>query len=668
MPKLSVRCAVVLAAALLAAGPAAAGTISIAWDPVSSTDLAGYRVYWGPSSGNYPNSLDVGMATSATINGLADCTTWYVAVKAYDGAGNVSGSYSNEVSGWPRPTVAQAVPSAAETGSTLSVTVSGTNFQSGASLTVSDPAVAVNSVTVQSCSQLVANLTLGGGATAGPVDFEVVNPDTVFGTGPGVFTVQAAVAPTVSSTNPAAGASGVGLTVDPTVTFSEAMAAPSISASTVQLLDSGGSVVAQAAGSPSLSGNGTTATIVPASDLIAGATYRIRVVGGAGGVLDLAGHPMASTYTQSPGFTTVPDAAGPAISGVTAQSVGSTTATVVWTTDEPADSQVFYRRAGTTEYQQTDVASSLVTSHSVLVQGLDPSTSWEYHVRSADGAGNATASSPDQTLTTSANAFSYLRVETELGSRVSPVRSSSDAAAFGESCIDTPAGTPTGTPTSPAGTATFGVNVPQAGTWHLWVRVYAPNASSDSWFERIDGAAREAIHAGATGRWVWIAGRSYSLSAGLHAIELAGFDARAKADRLLLTDDASFVPTEQPTDDQTPPAAPSGFAGAPGNAQIALTWTNPADGDFVRTVVRYRTDGAYPTSPDDGFAVTSQSGPPGAGASFDHVGLTNGTAYSYSAFAVDASGNASVAAQTTASPADLEPPDPVQNLRRSDTR
>jgi len=649
-------------------GQVRAGTISIAWDPVEDTDLAGYRVYYGMASGSYSQSVDVGNVLETTLTGLSDCTTWYVAVKAYDTAGNLSEGYSNEVSGWPRPIVRAASPASAEQGRTLDVVLDGSNFQPGATVRFLAAGIVVNSVTVESCSRIRANVTVGGSAAVGASDVEVTNPDQVFGTGAGIFTVEAAVAPTVTSTDPADGASGVAVTVRPTVTFSEPMLASSVSSSTVRLLDAQGASVAQAPGSPSLSTDGRIATISPASSLAADRTYKIQVLGGTGGVLDLAGHPMASTYAQATGFRTAADTAPPTLSPLTITEVGATTARIAWTTDEPADSQVFYRKRGETAYQATPLDSSLVTSHVVNLQGLEPATTYELHARSADPSGNAAESSPDDTLVTAASSFLYLRFEAEAGELESPVRVMNGPGAFGGAWIETPAGTPTGSASAPAGRASYGFYVPYAGTWKVWVRLYGGTTSSDSWFESVDGAARQPIYPPATGVWSWVAGRSYSLAAGLHTFELAGREAEARADRVLITDDPTFVPTEQAVGDLDPPGPVVSFRATPADRAVSLEWTNPADGDFAKTVIRYRTDGKFPVSPVDGYPVTEQAGAPGAPGSFLHTGLSNGTRYSYSAFAVDRSGNASPEATAEATPADLFPPGRVQNVRRKDKK
>jgi hypothetical protein len=395
----------------------------------------------------------------------------------------------------------------------------------------------------------------------------------------------------------------------------------------------------------------------------------VQVIGGLLGVLDLSGLPLLATFTQANGFTVAADTTPPTISSVASGNLAATTARITWTTSEPANDQVFYRKSGQTVYQETIAGTALVTSHSVDLQGLSPSTTYEYHVRSADASGNAATSSPDKTFTTLTSPWVYLRMEAEAGTLVAPVRKASQGGgAFGAAWIDTPAGTPTGTATAPAGTSLLGVNVPTAGTWYLWVRLHGSDPQSDSWFETIDGASRKTIVPSPTGEWVWVAGRSASLSAGLHSIELGGREAETRADRVILTNDPLFVPTEQPVGDVTPPGKVTSFTGSPASGRVTLSWKNPNDTDFVRTIVRYRTDGKYPTSPVDGFAVVDKTGAPGSTGSHTHTGLPNGVEHSYAAFAVDASGNVAIRATVRATPssglADAgSGPDVVPNVR-----
>ena len=78
-----------------------AGTISLAWDANTGSGIAGYKIYYGTSSENYPTVINVGDTTTYTISNLHSGHTYYLAVTNYDTSGNESG-YSNEISGAAR--------------------------------------------------------------------------------------------------------------------------------------------------------------------------------------------------------------------------------------------------------------------------------------------------------------------------------------------------------------------------------------------------------------------------------------------------------------------------------------------------------------------------------------------------------------------------------------
>ena len=85
--------------------------------------------------------------------------------------------------------------------------------------------------------------------------------------------------------------------------------------------------------------------------------------------------------------TNGPDTVPPTISALSASAIGTSTATITWTTNEPADSAVHF---GTDSASLTQTASNpaLVTSHNVGLTGLTPNTTYFYRVTSADAAGN----------------------------------------------------------------------------------------------------------------------------------------------------------------------------------------------------------------------------------------------------------------------------------------
>lgn len=74
----------------------------------------------------------------------------------------------------------------------------------------------------------------------------------------------------------------------------------------------------------------------------------------------------------------------------------------------------------------------------------------------------------------------------------------------------------------------------------------------------------------------------------------------------------------------TKPNEPTGFTATQGtiSGQIDLAWT--AGTGTQKTMVRFRTDGVYPTDPANGTQAYF-----GAGSSYSHTGLTGGTTYHY---------------------------------------
>jgi hypothetical protein len=70
---------------------------TLAWDPNTETDLAGYKVYYGKSSGIYSNNVDVGKQTYCEVSNLVDGQTYFFSVTAYDIDGNES-AFSEEIS------------------------------------------------------------------------------------------------------------------------------------------------------------------------------------------------------------------------------------------------------------------------------------------------------------------------------------------------------------------------------------------------------------------------------------------------------------------------------------------------------------------------------------------------------------------------------------------
>jgi hypothetical protein len=74
------------------------GSIKLAWDLSTDTNLAGYKVYYGTSPGKYSSGIAVGNVTTYVLTGLIKGQKYYLAITAYDKAGKES-RFSTEIFG-----------------------------------------------------------------------------------------------------------------------------------------------------------------------------------------------------------------------------------------------------------------------------------------------------------------------------------------------------------------------------------------------------------------------------------------------------------------------------------------------------------------------------------------------------------------------------------------
>ena len=111
------------------------------------------------------------------------------------------------------------------------------------------------------------------------------------------WTFTTGPAPTVTTSTPASGATGVRRARNLTVTFSEVVAGISAQSVTLTRVSNGATVAATV----TTTGGGTVATINPAANLAANVQYRVTVTGGPAAIRDLAGNRLT---TRSWTFTT----------------------------------------------------------------------------------------------------------------------------------------------------------------------------------------------------------------------------------------------------------------------------------------------------------------------------------------------------------------------------
>ncbi len=124
--------------------------------------------------------------------------------------------------------------------------------------------------------------------------------------------------------------------------------------------------------------------------------------------------------------TTIVDLVGPIVSSLAVINIGETTASVSWSTNEPADGQIEYGLE-LPYTSATPLRDSLVTSHTIPLAGLSAGNLYHFRILTRDDAGNLTRTSDFQ-FTTAAE------VDTTVQDTIPPVVSGivlSDASSSG---------------------------------------------------------------------------------------------------------------------------------------------------------------------------------------------------------------------------------------------
>lgn len=136
--------------------------------------------------------------------------------------------------------------------------------------------------------------------------------------------------------------------------------------------------------------------VVRVQGLAAGTLYHYRVISN-----NDNGRSVSADYTvttaSSTGGGTGTTTPATTISGIHVSAIGSTTATINWSTDQAADTQVSY--GTTTAYGSTSTLDSTAsTTHSVMLSDLAAGTTYHFMVMSNNANGMSTSS--DQTFMT----------------------------------------------------------------------------------------------------------------------------------------------------------------------------------------------------------------------------------------------------------------------------
>ncbi len=372
----------------------------------------------------------------------------------------------------------------------------------------------------------------------------------------------------------------------------------------------------------------TTDHTASLSGLMPDTVYHYRVVSadGAGNV----------GYSSDNSFTTLTDVSAPApepepepetppadttpapapsavISGVEVTDVTETSATIAWTTDIAADSQVTYGESSALG-TSSSIDATLKTAHQITLTGLTPNTNYYFKVKSkAGGASTATVSALHDfnTLAAPVPVIAPANIIAVSYSLVSPsavnISAATDKATRGQ--VEYGTTTEYGQATALADTATMSHTFPVSGLqpatlYHYRVKV-------------IDEA----------GNITYSENYSFTTSNAPQGSTIPS----------PVISEVKIIPSVYAGGRLPPHTIDSSVIGQPtllfavgAENQVIFSWTKPAHSSTVK-IRLVRMEGRYAISPFEGTKVYD-----GGADTFTDTGLTNGTTYYYTLYAYDA--------------------------------
>jgi fibronectin type 3 domain-containing protein len=575
----------------LAATPATDGTqVNLSW--TASTDNVGVSGYWierctGATCSNFTrvnNSLVA--ATTFSNTSLTSATTYRYRVQAADAAGNLS-PYSTIVNA----TTPDTIPPTTPTGLTATA-VSGT--QINLSWNPSTDNVGVTGYQLQRCPGTTSCLSGNPFALIATTTGTSFNNNTGLTNGTSyryrVRAVDAAGRLSSFSNIATAATLDTAAPTAPTDLIATPASGTQINLSWTASTDNvgvSGYWIERCTGATCtnfvrVNGTLVIATTFNNTGLTSATTYRYRVQ-----AADAAEN--LSPFSTVVNATTL-DTTPPTISNVASGSITEIGATISWATNEASDSQVEY--GATTSYGNiTNLNTAMVTSHTVALSGLSPSTLYHYRVLSRDSAGNL-ATSGDFTFTTddttSPSVPANLNATAESGSQIN---------------------------------LSWAASTDNVGVTGYWIERCTGVACTN--FARVNTSL--------------VADTTFS-NTGLTPATTYRYQVQAADAKGNLSAYSNIAVATTP--DTVSPTAPSSLAAAAsGSSQIDLSWTASTDNVGVSGYWIERCQGAGCSDTPSNFARINSS--LATDTNYADNGLLSGTSYSYRVQGVDAAENLS---------------------------
>ena len=363
------------------------------------------------------------------------------------------------------------------------------------------------------------------------------------------------------------------------------------------------------------------------------------------------------------------DTTDPIISGVQAVDVTDTSARIIWTTDEPADSRVDY--GPDTDYGLQASDGALVMSHSITLANLAPNTTYHYRVTSRDSSNNPATSGdyPFTTLSEPPPVENYATSDyaTQIGSRVGSyldtlVRDNLTEA-LSEAILAE--GKPSKRHDELSHIWTFDVTGGNSVVFYVDAcKSASPDGDGFVFSYSTDGIAYADMLT-ITKTVDDDAYQTYPLPnavEGIVYVRVRDTDRTAGKQSLdTVYIDHMYVLCSGSAPD-LPPSAPTGLTATAGNGLVQLDWEDNPESDFVNHYSVYRSEiMGGPYGADEFVEIATASG-------YVDSGLANGTVYYYVVTAVDSGGQESTASQEVSATPGAAPVMHVDSIVMSKTK
>ena len=262
-----------------------------------TTPQGGYRFLSWSDNGAIQHTVSVG-TTPATYTATFTNDSTPPTITAFSPAANASGVAANTA---VSATFSEAMQASTVNANTFLLVRQGTSVPVAASIAYTSTS---RTATLQPSAALTSGAVYTATVKSGATGVKDIAGNALAADISWSFTIAAAsgdtVPPTITSRAPAAGATNVSTTSSVTATFSEPMNASTLNANTVTLVRQGTTTLI--AGTVTYNSTTRIVTLKPSAALAASSQYTATVVGGAGGVKDVAGNPLASNASWN--FTT----------------------------------------------------------------------------------------------------------------------------------------------------------------------------------------------------------------------------------------------------------------------------------------------------------------------------------------------------------------------------